>query len=126
MNVKKTPAGYGIGYTLINDLSESTAIIRADVYTVKNCRSVLPHEFEHAIGLKHPTKQYPFYTAIGINNYFIKEVNKNCLKYPSNAILFNTWKDYDDFMLKIKHEKISEQEKRAIKMLYSNDFKSGL
>jgi hypothetical protein len=125
MNVQKTPAGYGIGYTLVNDLSKSTAIISADVYTVKYCRSVLPHEFEHAIGLSHPTQRYPFYNTIGINDFEVKELDKNKV-FPPNSIVFETWKDYDNFMKKINKEKISEQEKIAIKMLYSSDFKSGL
>ena len=83
------------------------------------------HEFLHAIGISHPQKEYPFYTAIGRNTYVVLEAQKAGSKYPANSIVLKTWDDLDALQAK-SYNSLSEQEKKAIKMLYSSDFKSGL
>ena len=67
-------------------------------------------EFEHALGLDEPAKQYPFYTNINSNT-------------PQKPYIFRSFEESDSCMAQFY---ISEQEKMVIKMLYSPAIKSGL
>ncbi len=113
------------GWVVINDMSKPLSINYADVYVMKYYEMCLMHEFLHAIGISHPQNEYPFYTAIGRNTYVVLEAQKAGSKYPTNSIVLNTWDELDSLQSK-SHNSLSEQEKMAIKMLYSSDFKSGL
>lgn len=66
---------------------------------------VIFHEILHAIGLQHPSKEYPFYMAIS-GGYTFKSLEEAEKLY--NPLY------------------ISEEEKSVIKMLYSPYIKSGL
>lgn len=129
INCQNTPVGHGIGYTLVNDLSMfSEPINHADVYTIKFHLSILPHEMCHAIGLSHPENRYQFYNIMGINDFYIKETNKNIKKISPDrfALVFGSWKEMDSFNDYQRKLVIPLEERRVIKMLYSNDFTSGL
>jgi len=76
----------------------------AEVYNIWYS-PVIFHEFLHAIGLQHPSKQYPYYMTI-------------CGGY--------TFKSLEDAEVLYNHLYISEEEKTIIKMLYSPYIKSGL
>ena len=67
-------------------------------------------EFEHALGLDKPARQYPFYTNINSNT-------------PQKPYIFRSFEESDSCMAQFY---ISEQEKMVIKMLYSPAIKSGL
>lgn len=125
-NVDNTPIKKGIGYAAVNHFNLfSESIYKADVYTVKHCLSVLPHEICHAIGLRHPENRYPFYNIMGINSFMVKEIldNPSLIKPTKYDLVFETYEDQDSF---IKQNIISPQEKEVIKMLYSEDIKVGL
>jgi len=66
---------------------------------------VIFHEFLHAIGLQHPSKEYPFYMTIDGGH---------------------TFESLEDAEVLYNHLYISEEEKTIIKMLYSPYIKSGL
>jgi len=91
-------------------MAHTWAIDSASIYDGKYADpQTLLHEFEHAIGLAHPVRLYPYYLTIGrsvIPQYFrsLEEVQAY-LKQP--------------FYL-------SEQEKTVIRMLYSPEIRSGL
>lgn len=77
----------------------------------RNCSHshTLMHEFEHALGLEHPSKTYSIYLTIGrsaIPQYFDSR---------------KQWK-----ALMNQPFYLSEQEKSVIRMLYSPEIKSGL
>ncbi|MBF0647483.1 hypothetical protein IR083_01460 [Dysgonomonas sp. GY75] len=69
----------------------------------------LMHEFQHALGLDHPIKLYPYYVTIGrsvIPQFFRSQDEiRNMMKEPFY---------------------ISKEEKMVIKMLYSSEIRSGL
>lgn len=93
---KKTPYNWNITYACIYDAPSTTA-------------QTLLHEFEHAIGLGHPFKPYPFYLTIG------------------RSVIPQYFRTNEEFMAFLNRPfYISEQEKTVIKMLYSPDIKSGL
>lgn len=90
--------------------SRSWAISFACIYDGCHASSqTLLHEFEHALGLDHPIRLYPYYVTIGrsvIPQYFrSKEDVRSFLRQPFY---------------------ISEQEKKVIKMLYSSEIRAGL
>ncbi len=125
-NVDNTPVNNGIGYTDVNHFNLfSESIYKADIYTIKYCLSVLPHEICHAIGLRHPENRYPFYTIMGKNSYFIKELfdDPSKIKPSKYDLVFDT---YDDLAAFEKENIIPPQEREVIKMLYSEDIKVGL
>lgn len=133
MNVDYTPAKIGIGYALVNRFNIfSESITHADVYTIKYCRSILPHEICHAIGLAHPENKYLFYTTMGKFESCVKEylVNgkkvKDFSKLGAHVFIFETDDDKVKFEEVQKALRIALAERRIIKMLYSGDFKSGL
>lgn len=102
--------GMATGYCKLNDVRLSHQINYAELLISKRAdASVLLHELEHAIGLAHNKRKYPY-----ILNITSRE----------NPVIF---KDIDEYLeySKIKYP-ISKQEKEVILMLYSNDFKSGL
>ena len=102
---------YVNGIAKINSKSPySWSIRHAIVYDGcgNQCQTLL-HEFEHALGLDHPINMYPYYLTIGrsvIPQYFSSQ------------------EEIQDFLSKPYY--ISEQEKKAIKMLYSPQIKAGL
>lgn len=69
----------------------------------------LMHEFEHALGLNHPIKLYPYYVTIG------RSVIPQFFRSQDEVKAFMTQPFY-----------ISEQEKEVIRMLYSPQVHSGL
>lgn len=69
----------------------------------------LMHEFEHALGLEHPSRTYSCYLTIGRS------------AVPQ---YFRSWYQWADYMSQPFY--LSEQEKTVIKMLYSPEMKSGL
>jgi len=111
----KSPGEYKPRY--VNGVSKinrktpySWSITHARVYDAcgAQCQTLL-HEFEHALGLDHPINLYPYYLTIGrsvIPQYF------------------STQEEIKDFLSQPFY--LSEQEKKAIKMLYSPEIKSGL
>lgn len=101
----RQPRGFCYIPPLIKSMTYN--IVYAEVYDWEYSigPEILLHEFEHAIGLQHPSKQYPFYMNIrGSYEFKSLEEMERC-KVPYY---------------------ISEQEKRIIKMLYSSFIKSGL
>lgn len=88
----------------------SWSIDQATIYDGYHSDSqTLMHEFEHALGLAHPIKLYPYYVTIGrsvIPQYF------------------RSLKEIQDFYREPFY--ISEQEKTVIKMLYSPEIRAGL
>lgn len=93
---KKTPYNWNITFACIYDGPSTTA-------------QTLLHEFEHALGLGHPFKPYPYYVTIG------------------RSVIPQYFKTDEEFMAFINQPfYISEQEKKVIRMLYSPDIKSGL
>lgn len=114
-----------IGYTTCTDLTKSKTIYNAEIFVLKHYNSIIMHEFLHAIGIDHPEKEYPFYTVMGVNTYVVLEAQEVGSKYPDYGIVLNTWDEYDALYDK-SYNNMSEQEKKAVKMLYSSDFKSGL
>ncbi|MBB4036986.1 hypothetical protein GGR21_002900 [Dysgonomonas hofstadii] len=102
---------YVNGISKINSKSRfSWSIDFAIVYAGcgNQCQTLL-HEFEHALGLDHPINMYSYYLTIGrsvIPQYFSsQEAIKDFLAQPYY---------------------LSEQEKKAIRMLYSPHIKAGL
>lgn len=131
MNLDNTPVGRGIGYALVNNLNLfSVPINYADVYTTKYALHYLSHEMCHAIGLSHPQKQYPFYNIMGNNEFYVKEYideNADIANKPlKNALVFDTEAEMLEFESRQNRMKISIEEQKVIKMLYSNDFKPRL
>lgn len=93
---KKTPYNWNITFACIYDGPSTTA-------------QTLLHEFEHALGLGHPFKPYPYYLTIG------------------RSVIPQYFKTDEEFMAFINQPfYISEQEKKVIRMLYSPEIKSGL
>ncbi len=88
----------------------SSNITFACIYDGQHASSqTLIHEFEHALGLNHPIKLYPYYVTIGrsvIPQYF-RSIDEIRAFYNQPFYL-------------------SEQEKTVIRMLYSPEIKSGL
>lgn len=113
------------GWAKINDMGKPILIEHADIYVMKHYTQFLMHEFLHALGFWHPENEYPFYTAIGANTYVVLEAQEASSKYPDYGIVLNTWDEYDALYDR-SYNNMSEQEKKAVKMLYSSDFKSGL
>jgi hypothetical protein len=72
----------------------------------------LLHELEHVIGLRHPRKSYPF---------LMKIIGQNSPQSDYNYI-----NNHPDGHFHYFNQKLSEQEKRVIQMLYSPEIKSGL
>jgi hypothetical protein len=90
--------------------SYSWAIDSAAIYDCDHADpQTLLHEFQHALGLTHPVRLYPYYITIGrsvIPQYFRSQKETQAyLRQP--------------FYL-------SEEEKTVIKMLYSTEVRSGL
>ena len=87
--------------------SRTLAINYAEVYDMVylTMPNVCLHEFEHAIGLQHPSIQYPFYMNI------------------AGEYTFNSLEDWEAAAYPFY---ISEEEKKIIRMLYSPYIKSGL
>ncbi|MFV0417994.1 MAG: hypothetical protein ACK5KT_04560 [Dysgonomonas sp.] len=93
---KKTPYNWNITFACIYDGPSTTA-------------QTLLHEFEHALGLGHPFKPYPYYLTIG------------------RSVIPQYFRTNEEFMAFINQPfYMSEQEKKVIRMLYSPDIKSGL
>jgi len=71
----------------------------------------LLHELEHAIGLRHPRKSYPF--LMKIIGHDSPQWNDSIRNHPDKQFHLYT-------------QQLSEQEKKVIQMLYSPEIKSGL
>lgn len=98
------------GLTRKNKMTESScAITSAELYVRQGAGSqTLLHEFMHVLGIEHPTFAHPYYVTIG------RSVIPNHL-YPEGGKPYIHQRFY-----------ISEQEKTAIRMLYSPAIRSGL
>jgi len=93
---KKTPYNWNITYACIYDAQNASS-------------QTLLHEFQHALGLDHPIKPYPYYVTIG------------------RSVIPQYFRSKDEFTAFINQPfYMSEQEKAVIKMLYSPHIKSGL
>jgi hypothetical protein len=90
--------------------SYSWAIDSASIY---DCRHADPqtllHEFQHALGLAHPVRLYPYYVTIG------RSVIPQYLRSQKETQAYIKQPFY-----------LSEEEKSVIKMLYSPEVRSGL
>ena len=98
------------GLTKKNKVTElSSDITLASLYVRQGAATqTLLHEFMHVLGVEHPTVAHPFYVTIG------RSVISNHL-YPKGGEPYIQQRFY-----------ISEQEKTAIRMLYSPTIRSGL
>lgn len=85
------------------DITHASVYVREGAHT-----QTILHEFEHVLGLEHPLHIYPYYVTIGRS--VIPEI-----LYPET--------EYINF---IQSFYISEQEKTAIRMLYSKQINPGL
>lgn len=102
----------GLGYT--NTKSDSffySSITQAEIYEVKYLynKDILLHEFLHAIGLSHASKDYAYY----IN-----------MTSPKSPYKFKSMQVYDSVMS--TRFPISIQEKEVIRILYSKEIVTGL
>lgn len=93
---KVKPYSWDITYASIYDGCEASS-------------QTLMHEFEHALGLNHPIKLYSYYVTIG------RSVIPQYLRSQKEIIAFRSQPFY-----------LSDQEKSVIKMLYSDEIKSGM
>jgi len=108
MEAMRPAALYGL--TRKNKVTKSSAAITsAELYVRQGAGSqTLLHEFMHVLGVEHPTVAHPFYVTIG------RSVISNHL-YPEGGMPYIQQRFY-----------IAEQEKTAIRMLYSPAIRSGL
>ncbi len=98
------------GLTKKNKVTESSSdITSASLYVRQGAATqTLLHEFMHVLGVEHPSIVHPYYVTIG------RSVIPNHL-YPKGGEPYIQQRFY-----------ISEQEKTAIRMLYSPVIRSGL
>lgn len=111
MNRMPLGMGMAMGYTQLNNMWLSSNITHAELLILQNMvdASILLHELEHALGLAHPKRRYPYILNIcGRESPAIFKTIDEYLEYSKNRY------------------PISKQEKDALRMLYSRDFKSGL
>lgn len=109
VSVKSGRVKYLNGLSRVNEPSRTSwDIYYASIYhgNSNGGTQTLMHEFEHALGLDHPIKIYPFYVTIGRS------------VIPSGFV--------SDPISSEQAFYISEQEKTVIRMLYSNSIKPGL
>lgn len=99
------------GLAQTNSETEYSSDIRfAALYDATSSISqALMHEFEHVLGLEHPSQFYPYYLTIGET------------VMPQHIYLDNHYMAYSQ-----KPYYISEQEKNVIRMLYSPTIHAGL
>jgi len=111
MNRLPLQMGMAMGYCKLNNLWLSSNINSVELYILKNQSdaSILLHEFEHALGLAHPKRKYPYLLNI-------------CGR--EQPTIFKTIDEYLEYSK--KRYPISQQEKVVLKMLYCGDFSSGL